>query len=473
MAPVTAPSHEKYDIVFIGGGSGGVAGSRRAASYGKKVAVIESSPDLGGTCVNVGCVPKKIMWHAADIAEKIRHAKGYQFKGPGIGEPQFDWRTFKPQRDAYIRRLNGIYDRNLEKDGVELHHGTAKVLSPSQVQVTRPDGTSYVLDTQYVCVATGGRPTIPSEDEIPGASLGITSDGFFELEDQPKKVVVVGAGYIAVELAGVLNALGSKVDLIIRKEKVLRTFDPAIQDTLTPWMEHTGIHVHKNSKVVKVEGTPGQQLTIHTDQGQTLQDVDTLIWAIGRHANTEGLGLEELGVELDKKGDVVTDEYQRSKVDGILSIGDVSGRLLLTPVAIAAGRRLSNRLFGPEKFKDDKLSYEDVPTVVFSHPTIGTVGLTEPEARKKYGDENIKIYKSSFRALYFSMVPEEEKEPSVYKLIVTGPEEKVVGIHIIGLGSDEVMQGFGVALKMGATKSDLDNTVAIHPTSAEELVTLR
>ncbi|KAH9939596.1 glutathione reductase [Amylocystis lapponica] len=472
MPPVTKPGLAKYDIVWIGGGSGGVAGARRAASYGAKVALIEATERLGGTCVNVGCVPKKIMWHAADIADKIRHAEGYQFKGPGIGAPQFSWSTFKPQRDAYIRRLNGIYDSNVEKEGVEQHHGFAKVLSPTSVRVTRPDGTSYDLQTDRIVVATGGRPTIPSDNDIPGASLGIDSDGFFDLEEQPKRVAVVGAGYIAVELAGVFNTLGTTVHSFIRGDTVLRTFDPALGDVLTKWMGHTGINFHPGSNVVRVDGAPGKPLTVHTDKGEAVE-VDVLLWAIGRHANTEQLGLERLGVKLDKKGDVVVDDWQQSSVPGIFALGDVCGRAQLTPVAIAAARRLSNRLYGGEKFKNDKLSYENIPTVVFSHPTIGTVGLTEPEARKKYGDENVKIYKSSFRALYFSMIPEEHKEPSLYKLIVTGPEELVVGIHIIGLGSDEVMQGFGVAVKMGARKQDLDDTVAIHPTSGEELVTLR
>ncbi|PCH38405.1 glutathione reductase [Wolfiporia cocos MD-104 SS10] len=472
MPPVTKPGYEKYDVVFIGGGSGGVAGSRRAASYGARVALIEATEKLGGTCVNVGCVPKKIMWHAADIAEKIRHGAGYHFEGPGIGNPQFNWATFKPQRDAYIRRLNGIYDNNVAKEGVELHHGNARLISRDTVQVIRPDGSKYELKTDKVVIATGGRPTTPSDEDIPGASLGINSDGFFDLEEQPKRVAVVGAGYIAVELAGVFHTLGSEVHMLIRGETVLRTFDPALGEVLTNWMEHTGINFHKGRKVVKAEGARGQGITVHTDKGEKIE-VDVLLWAIGRHANTEGLGLQELGVELDKKGDVVVNEWQESGAPGIYALGDVCGKALLTPVAIAAGRRLSNRLYGGEQYKEDKLSYENIPTVVFSHPPIGTVGLTEPEARKKYGDENIKIYKSSFRALYYSMIPEEHKEPSMYKLICAGPEERVVGVHIIGLGSDEVMQGFGVAVKMGATKKDLDDTVAIHPTSGEELVTLR
>ncbi|EPS98598.1 hypothetical protein FOMPIDRAFT_1037476 [Fomitopsis schrenkii] len=472
MPPVTKPGRDRYDIVWIGGGSGGVAGSRRAASYGAKVALIESSDRLGGTCVNVGCVPKKIMWHAADIADKIRHAANYQFKGTGVGSPEFDWKSFKPQRDAYIRRLNGIYDNNVAKEGVELHHGNAVVTSPNTVEVKRPDGSSYTLNTDKIVVATGGRPTIPSDDEIPGASLGINSDGFFDLEEQPKRVAVVGAGYIAVELAGVFHTLGSEVHMFIRGDTVLRTFDPSLGETLTNWMEHTGINFHKGSQIKKVEGQKGQTLTLHSDKGEKVE-VDCLLWAIGRHSNTEGLGLEKIGVELDEKGNVPVNAYQETKVPGIYALGDVSGKALLTPVAIAAARRLSNRLYGGEQYKDEHLDYTNIPTVVFSHPTIGTVGLTEPEARKKYGSENVKIYKSGFRALYFSMIDEAHKEPSLYKLIVTGPEEKVVGIHIIGLGSDEVMQGFGVAVKMGARKKDLDDTVAIHPTSGEELVTLR
>lgn len=332
------------------------------------------------------------MWHAADIAEKARHAASYQFKGTGVGLPKFDWGTFKPQRDAYIRRLNGIYERNLENDKVEEHRGHAKLIAPNTVQVTRPTGETYELKGKHIVVAVGGRPTVPSDEKIPGASLGINSDGFFELEEQPKRVAVVGAGYIAVELAGIFHTLGSETHLLIRHERVLRTFDPTLQDTLTSWMEHTGVHVHKKTNVVKVEGQRGQTLTVHTDNGKALE-VDVLLWAIGRHSNTEGIGLEDIGVKTTEKGDVVVDEYQNTNVPNVYAIGDCQGKALLTPVAIAAGRRLSNRLFGPEKFKNDKLSYENIATVVFSHPPIGTVGLTEPEAREKYGDQ-VKICKS-------------------------------------------------------------------------------
>ncbi|PPQ77586.1 hypothetical protein CVT25_011378 [Psilocybe cyanescens] len=441
MPPIfDKPTTDVYDYIVIGGGSGG-----------------------SGTA---------IMWHAADLQDKItNHAGGYKFTG--IANAKFDWKAFKPQRDAYIRRLNGIYANNFDREGVEFHQGFGKLISKNEVEVTRPDGQgTYVLKGDNICITVGGQPTVPTEDQIPGAGLGIDSDGFFDLEEQPRRVAVVGAGYIAVELAGIFNALGTETHLLIRGETVLRTFDPTLQETLTPWMEKSGVHLHKQTHVTKVEGEKGGPLTVHTDKGEKIE-VDVLLWAIGRHASTKGLGLEKVGVETDKKGDVVVDEYQNSSVKGITAIGDVQGKWLLTPVAIDAGRRLSNRLFGPEKFKNDKLSYDNIPTVVFSHPPIGTVGLTEPEARKKYGDDQIKIYRSGFRALYFSMVEEEHKEPTVYKLICAGPEEKVVGVLIIGLGSDEVMQGFAVAVKMGATKQDLDDTVAIHPTSGEELVTLR
>ncbi|TDL27662.1 glutathione reductase, partial [Rickenella mellea] len=470
MAPVTKPTPGEYDFIVIGGGSGGFGASRRAALYGKKVAIIEETDHLGGTCVNVGCVPKKIMWHAADLADKSRHAVDFQFKDAKGWKQDFDWAAFKKQRDAYIRKLNGIYENNLVKEHIEEHRGHASFLSPTTVQVTRPDGTKYEMSSKNICVAVGGLPTKPSDKDIPGASLGIDSDGFFALEQQPKRVAVVGAGYIAVELAGIFHTLGSETHLIIRKDKVLRTFDPIIQDTLTAWMEHTGVNIHKSSQVTKVEGAPGQTLTVHTDKGEKLE-VDVLLWAIGRHTKTDNLGLEQAGLKTNEKGDFVVDEYQNTNVKGIYAIGDCAGKALLTPVAIAAGRRLSNRLFGGEKFKNDKLDYENIPTVVFAHPPIGTVGLTEPQARKKYGDA-VKIYKSSFRALYFSMIEEEHKEPTAQKLVVVGEEEKVVGVHIIGMGSDEMMQGFGVAVKMGARKQDLDDTVAIHPTSAEELVTM-
>ncbi|WWC95542.1 glutathione-disulfide reductase [Kwoniella sp. B9012] len=479
MPPLTksqASEIEEYDYFVIGGGSGGLASARRAASYGAKVGLAEATPKLGGTCVNVGCVPKKVMWYTADIADNLRKAAAYGFGKDGEGNRiagDFNWTELKHKRDAYIKRLNGIYETNLVKDKVDYHSGFASFLDANTLQIDGLDGETYQVKAKNITVAVGGRPTIPSEETIEGAQYGINSDGFFDIEEQPKRVAVVGAGYIAVELAGVFNSLGTETHLIIRHDQVLRTFDPMLSEVLVPYMEKTGMNIHKSSNVKKVEKTSSGSLLVHVDSLNKPVEVDVLLWAIGRHANTEKLGLEKIGIKTDDKGDIIADDYQNTNVPNIYAVGDVAGKVLLTPVAIAAGRRLSNRLFGPEKYKNDKLSYDNIPSVVFSHPTIGSVGLSEPEAEEKFGKDNLKIYKTSFKAMSFAMLDENHKQPTSYKLICTGPEEKVVGLHIIGEGSDEMLQGFGVAVKMGATKDDFDSCVAIHPTSAEELVTLR
>jgi glutathione reductase (NADPH) len=446
------------------------------------------------------------MWNTADMAEHVRDAHEYGFSIPG-GVPSFDWSTLKKKRDAYIKRLNGIYERNLEKDKCDYLAGTATFLEPGKVEVKFLDGSeTKVLTAKHICVAAGGHPTFP--DGIPGAEYGIDSDGFFRLEKQPKRVAIVGAGYIAIEFAGIFNALGTETNLFIRYSSFLRTFDPMIQDVLLKEYEEVGIKIHKNSKPFsKVEKLDSGALRIHyeSDLGEGTVEVDTLIWAIGRSPETDALRLHEIGVKTDKKGQIVVDQYQNSTVEGIYALGDVTGQVELTPgfyplgftlilVAIAAGRRLADRLFGGSKFSTSRLDYTNIPSVVFAHPEIGTIGLTEPQARKQYGDENIKIYKSEFIAMYFAML--DKKGPTAYKLVCEGPngmltsrrltnfEERIVGMHIIGVGSAEILQGFGVAIKMGATKANfgictlnskliVDSCVAIHPTSAEELVTMR
>ncbi|KAJ1034348.1 hypothetical protein NDA18_001209 [Ustilago nuda] len=471
MPPVAKPTHEHYDMIVIGGGSGAMGVSRRAAAYGKKVCVIEEDGRLGGTCVNVGCVPKKLMWHAADMAEHLKEAPEYGF-GDVVNKPKvpgFAWQYFAEKRDAYVRRLNGIYDRNLEKDGVEYFSGHGKVTGKNEVEITmRGEDGSFKVKGDRIVIATGGRPIIPSDDKIPGASLGINSDGFFELREQPKRVVVVGAGYISVELAGVFNTLGSETHLLIRHDTFLRPFDPIISETLQDYMSKTGLNVHKQTNITKVESTKGGPLTIYTDKGETIE-ADCLLWAIGRRPNTDNLGLESVGVELDKGGNIVVDKYQTTSVDNIFAIGDIQGKALLTPVAIAAGRKLSNRLYGHPDLRDDHMDYDNVPTVIFSHPTSGTVGLSEPEAIEKFGKDNVKIHTSKFVSMYYGML--EHKAPSAFKMVV-GPGDKVVGLHIVGLGADEMLQGFAVAVKMGATVKDFQETCAIHPTSAEEVVTM-
>lgn len=364
-------------------------------------------------------------------------------------------------------------DHNLTKDNVDYHHGFASFIDTKTLKITPSEGESYTVTAKKFVVAVGGAPSIPTEEQVPGAKYGISSDGFFALEEQPKRVAVIGAGYIAVELAGVFNGLNSETHLFIRHEAVLRTFDPMLSEVLLPWMEHTGMNVHKNSNGnYRIEKTSSGSLLVHARNDEAPVEVDCVLWAIGRHPLTKGIGLENVGVKTDKKGDIIVDDWQATNVPNIFAIGDVQGKALLTPVAIAAGRRLSNRLFGGEQYKNDKLSYENIPSVVFSHPTIGSVGLSEPEAREKFGDK-VKIYKTKFKGMQGAMLPEDQKQPTAYKLVCVGEEEKVVGLHIIGEGSDEILQGFAVAIKMGATKQDFDDTVAIHPTSAEEIVTMR
>lgn len=446
-----------YDYLVLGGGSGGVASARRATEFGTTVALIEAKR-LGGTCVNVGCVPKKIMFHAASLSEALHDMKSYGFTLNG--KPEFAWHTIQTSRDAYVRRLNGIYENLLNKSKVDYIQGWGKFTDDGCIEV---DGQKY--KGKHTMIATGGRPSTP---DIPGKEFGITSDGFFELSDLPKKTAVVGAGYIAVELAGILNELGSDVSLFIRHDKALRNFDAMLSENVTDCMEKAGITIVRQSTSVKLEADKDGSLIYETTAG-TFSGFNCLIWAIGREPLTGGINLDKVGVNVDKKGHIIVDEFQNTSAKNFYALGDVCGKALLTPVAIAAGRRLAHRLF--DNKPDLKLEYVNIPTVVFSHPPIGTIGLTEAEAVEKYGKDNLKIYTASFTSLYFSMT--ERKELTKMKLICAGAEEKVVGLHMQGMGCDEILQGFSVAIKMGATKADFDNTVAIHPTTSEELVTLR
>ncbi|KAJ1204712.1 hypothetical protein NDU88_000151 [Pleurodeles waltl] len=468
-APPPAGRPLAFDYLVIGGGSGGLASARRAAEHGARTAVVESNK-LGGTCVNVGCVPKKVMWNTAVHAEYIHDHADYGFQTSDV---KFNWRTIKEKRDAYVSQLNGIYQNNLNKAKIETINGHATFTSDPEPMLV-VNGKSYTAP--HILIATGGRPSIPPDSEVPGASLGITSDGFFELEELPGRSVIVGAGYIAVEIAGILSALGSKAALLIRQDKVLRTFDSMISSHCTQELENAGIEVWRYSQVKSVTKTSGglEVRVMCTAPGRkptfkTIPDVDCLLWAIGRDPNTEELNLDKLGLQLDEKGHIVVDDFQNTSRKGIYAVGDVCGRALLTPVAIAAGRKLSQRLF--EGQEDSKLDYSNIPTVVFSHPPIGTVGLTEEEALVKYGKDNVKTFTTSFTPMYHAVT--KRKTKCVMKLVCSGKEEKVVGLHMQGLGCDEMLQGFAVAVKMGATKADFDNTVAIHPTSSEELVTLR
>ena len=446
-----------YDYLAIGGGSGGIASINRAASYGRKCALIEAKY-LGGTCVNVGCVPKKVMWHAAQIAEAIK------MYGPDYGFDatinRFDWHTLVNSRSAYIDRIHQSYERVLGNNKVDVIQGFARFVDAHTVEV---NGEHITAD--HILIATGGRP---SHIDIVGEEYGIDSDGFFALDAMPRRAAVVGAGYIAVEIAGVLNALGAETHLFVRKHAPLRTFDPLIVDTLVEIMDAEGPSLHTGSIPESIVKNSDGSLTLTLENGQHFV-VDALIWAIGREPSTDNLNLAAAGVETDSNGYIRVDKYQNTNVPGIYAVGDNTGAVELTPVAVAAGRRLSERLFNGKP--EEHLDYNLIPTVVFSHPPIGTIGLTEPQAMEKYGEKEVKVYKTGFTSMYTAVTS--HRQPCRMKLVCVGPEEKIVGLHGIGFGMDEILQGFAVAIKMGATKRDFDNTVAIHPTAAEELVTMR
>ena len=445
----------RFDVLVIGGGSGGVAHARRAAEYGASVALVEAGR-LGGTCVNVGCVPKKVMWYAAQHAHHFAHAADYGFDVEVRGH---DWAALKSRRDAYVARLNGIYEKMLAGSGVEYIAGRARLADPHSVEV---GGQAYRADR--IVLATGGRPLVPA---LPGAELGITSDGFFELEHRPERVLIAGSGYIAVELAGVFNAMGTATQVIVRKDGIVRSFDAMLGRELLGAMRADGIAVDTGVVPARVDES-AEGLVVTATDGRTFGPVDCLVWAIGRLPNTGDIGLEAAGVATDVAGFVPVDRFQQTSVGHIFAIGDITGHEALTPVAIAAGRRLADRLFGGMEGRH--LEYDCIPTVIFSHPPMGTVGLTEAAARAQYGD-GVRVYTSGFTAMYYALGA--KKQRSMMKLITAGEKERVVGCHVIGDGADEMLQGFAVAIRMGATKADFDDTVAIHPTSAEELVTMR
>jgi len=448
-------STQAFDLISIGGGSGGLACAQRAAEYGAKAAVIESHR-LGGTCVNVGCVPKKVMWNAASVALSLADAGDYGFD---VDVHDNDWTLLKEKRDAYITRLNGIYARNLSAKGVTLVRGSARFVDAHTVEV---GGTR--MTAPHIVVATGGMPIVP---DLPGAGLGITSDGFFALERRPQRVAIVGSGYVACELAGAFHELGSQVEQFIRKDHVLTHFDSMLGKSMMREMRAEGMTVHQHVvPAVIQEQSAGK--TLVAGDGREFAGFDAVLWAIGRGANVAGLDLRSAGVRQAGDDFIMTDEFQNTNIPGVYAIGDVTGRAQLTPVAIAAGRRLSDRLFNGEA--DRRLDYNSIATVVFTHPPIGTVGLTESEARATYGDA-VKAYVADFTPMYHALTT--RKTHTDMKLVCVGPEQKIVGCHVIGTGADEMMQGFAVAIRMGATKRDFDDTVAIHPTSAEELVTMR
>jgi len=444
-----------YDLIAVGGGSGGLAVAKKAAELGRRVAIVEQTK-LGGTCVNVGCVPKKVMWYAAERAHVAADAADY---GVMVEHRDIDWEKLVTSRDEYVARINSYWDSYVDRTGVDVLRGHARFVDRHRVEV---DGRVYSAD--HIVIATGGRPFVPP---VPGAELGITSDGFFALKQQPRNVAVIGGGYIGVELAGMLRAFGSEVTVVALEPRVLEVFDELVSRVLREEMENQGIHLHLPFQVAGIERR-GNGLALRAADGSVLEGYDQVIWAVGRAAHTDGLNLDAAGIDTGRGGIIPVDEWQNTSVAGVYAIGDVTGRAPLTPVAIAAGRRLAMRLFGGQR--ETRLDYDNIPTVVFAHPPVGTVGLTEDQARARHGDD-VTVYETRFTPMRYALA--RHKTATAMKLVCAGRDEKVVGIHLIGDGVDEMLQGFAVAVKIGARKRDLDDTVAIHPTSAEELVTLK
>ncbi len=446
-----------FDLIVLGGGSGGLAAAFRAANLGARVALLEPHL-LGGTCVNVGCVPKKAMWIAADIAGKLALAETLGF---GPQAKSLDWPAFIAHRQRYIENIHVSYRHRLDAAGIATLPMRAHMVDAQTVECA--DGVR--LRAPKILIATGGRPQRP---QIPGAELGGVSDDFFHLCAAPKRVALIGSGYIAVELAGVLQALGSAVEIFARGTRLLNSFDAELSELLAEDYRQSGVRIHFKHRLAALQRHGETQVQL-CDAGGGMSDAfDTVLFATGREPNTDGLRLDEVGIAKDLRGYVQVDAFQATNVGGVYAVGDVTGQLTLTPVAIAAARRLMDRLFGGQP--DAKLDYRNVATVVFAHPPLATVGLTEAEARAQYGDA-VQVFRTSFRPMLYALgdIPQR----SLFKLVCVGDERRVVGIHLLGEGADEIMQGFAVAMKRGITMDDLHDTVAIHPTSAEEVVLMR
>jgi glutathione reductase (NADPH) len=439
-----------FDLIVLGAGSGGLATAFRAARHGARVALLEPGA-LGGTCVNVGCVPKKAMWYAAEMAEAQRIAVDYGFAStPGA----LDWAAFIARRQAYIERIHASYRKRLAESGIDVIAARGRLVAAHEVEAG-----GRRLGAPDVVIATGARP---KRLDVPGFDFGIVSDGFFDLRACPRRVAVVGGGYIGVELAGVLHALGAEVELYARGH-LLRGFDTEVSLALGEAMRAQGIAIHYLCDIDAAR-REGEGIVLECAK-EHRGPYDTVLWAAGRVPNSGGIGLAEQGVECDTRGHVLTDALQNTSVSGIYAIGDVTSRTALTPVAIAAGRKLADRLFGGQP--DARLDYDNIPSVVFGHPPLAGVGLTEHGAREIHGDD-VRVYRARFTPMQLAL--SDHPQQTLMKLVCVGAEERVAGVHILGPGADEMLQGFAVAVKMGARKADFDATVAIHPTSAEELV---
>ena len=448
--------HYDYDLIVLGGGSGGLAAAFRAAQHGQRVAMLEPG-ELGGTCVNVGCVPKKAMWLAADLAGRIGMAAAMGFDVPA--RPALDWKELVVHRQAYIANIHASYLKRLDENQVVRVPRKGRLVDAHTVECS--DGVR--ISATHVLIATGAHPQRP---DVPGAELGAVSDDFFNLCSAPERVAIVGGGYIAVELAGLLQALGSKVTLLVRGARLLERFDTELTAQLAENLRHQGVQVHFNYRLRELR-REGEAVVAYGHDGPNEAVFDQLFFATGRRGNTEGLGLDALGIGIGDKGEIEVDAWQTTAVPSVHAVGDVAGKVGLTPVAIAAARKLMDRLFGGDA--QAKMDYENVASVVFSHPALGAVGLGEDEARAQHAD--VRVYRSNFRPMLQAL--SDGTQRSLFKLVCVGPDERVVGVHLLGESADEILQGFALAVKMGVTKAQFDDTVAIHPTSAEEVVLMR
>jgi len=444
-----------YDLIVIGGGSGGLAGAFRAAGHGARVAMLEPAL-LGGTCVNVGCVPKKAMWLAADVGAKLKLAQSLGFP---IEPAPLDWPSFLVHRQRYIANIHASYRRRLDAAGIAVLPWRGRLVDAHTVECEDGVRTS----AERILIATGGHPVKP---DLPGAELGVVSDDFFQWSAAPARVAIVGAGYVALELAGVLQALGSRVEMFVRGPRLLTEFDDELTGQLTEDYRQAGVHVHFGHATGALERDADGAVRLLDSDGTGSGPFDQVLFATGRRANTERLGLDAAGIAVDPRGHILVDARHATNIDNVFAVGDVTANPALTPVAIAAARRLMDRLYGG---RDALLDLSGVPTVVFSHPPIGKVGLTEAQARERHGD--VHVYRSGFRPMLHVLADTPQR--SLFKLVCVGDERRVVGIHLLGDGADEILQGFAVALKRGITLDDLHDTVAIHPTSAEEVVLMR
>jgi glutathione reductase (NADPH) len=442
------------DLFVIGAGSGGVRTARMCAQQGLRVVVAESQY-LGGTCVNVGCVPKKLFVYASSFREDFRAAKGF---GWHVGESGFDWPTLRDNKNREIQRLNDIYGNLLDKAGVELVEGWAKILGPDSIEVN-----GQVYRCKKILIATGGTPFVP---EFPGREYAITSNEAFYLESLPERIVIVGGGYIAIEFAGIFNGLGVETHLLYRGDLFLRGFDQDVREVLKEEVEKQGVKIHFSTDIETIEKMDSGLFRAALNNGDSIE-AGLVMYATGRRPNIDGLGLENTTIETRSNGAIVVDDYFQTAESSIYAIGDVIGRVELTPVAINEGMALTKTLVTGVPTTID---YTNIPTAVFSQPNTASVGLTEEQARGQYGD-NLRIYRSKFRAMKETLGGGNGKV--FMKLIVVNDSDKVVGCHMVGEGAGEIIQGIAIAVKMGATKADFDATIGIHPTAAEEFVTMR